>query len=127
MLVSEVCERAGKRPRLQIFATDLEARCIEIARAGYYPEGIVADVDAVRLQRFFVVDRNASRIVKPIRDRIVFATQNILRDPPFTKLDLLVCRHVMIYLKPELQQRLFPLFHYALKPGGLVWIGTSEA
>jgi two-component system CheB/CheR fusion protein len=126
MLISEVAERAHKRLQLQIFATDLDPHCIEVARAAIYPHGIATDFDAMRLQRFFVAHEGGYRIAKPIRDCVVFATQNMLRDPPFTKLDMLSCRNVLIYLNPELQQRLFPLFHYALKPGGILWLGTSE-
>ena len=126
ILITEVAERANKHLQLQVFATDLDPHCIEVARAGVYPHGIATDVDAARLQRFFVAHEDGYRIAKPIRDCVVFATQNMLRDPPFTKLDLLSCRNVLIYLNPELQQRLFPLFHYALKPSGILWLGTSE-
>jgi two-component system CheB/CheR fusion protein len=126
MLITEVAERANKHLQLQIFATDLDPHCIEVARAGIYPHGIATDVDAGRLQRFFVAHEGGYRIAQRIRDCVVFATQNMLRDPPFTKLDILSCRNVLIYLNPELQQRLFPLFHYALKPGGILWLGTSE-
>jgi len=126
IIAIELAERTDKRLHLQIFATDLDAQAIDVARAGLYPDGIAADVGSARLQRFFVADAKGYRIQKQVRDCVVFATQNILRDPPFTKLDLLSCRNLLIYLNSDLQQRLFPLFHYALKLGGLLWLGTSE-
>ncbi|MEY4582588.1 MAG: hypothetical protein RL701_7291, partial [Pseudomonadota bacterium] len=122
----ELAERSGKRLQLQIFATDLDPRAIAFARTGLYSEGVAADVGAERLQRFFVTETGGQRVNKLVRDCVVFATQNVLRDPPFTKLDLLSCRNMLIYLTSELQQHLLPLFHYALKPSGLLWLGTSE-
>lgn len=126
MLAIELAERAGKRLHLQVFATDLDSRAIDVGRSGVYATGIAADVSAARLQRFFTADARGYRIQKQVRDCVVFAVQNVLRDPPFTKLDLLACRNLLIYLSPELQQRLFPLFHYALKPDGCLFLGTSE-
>jgi two-component system CheB/CheR fusion protein len=127
MLALELADRAGKRLHLQIFATDLDPHAIEVARAGLYPAGIAADVGVARLQRFFSAEAKGYQIRKAVRDCVVFATHNLLRDPPFTKLDVLSCRNLLIYLNSELQQRLFPLFHYALKPGGLLCLGTSES
>jgi two-component system CheB/CheR fusion protein len=126
MLANELIERSSKRMRLQVFATDLDPHAIETARAGVYPEGIAADVSAARLRRFFVQQGNAYRVCKEIRDNIVFATQNVLRDPPFTRLDLLSCRNLLIYLNTELQRQLLPLFRYTLNPDGLLWLGSSE-
>jgi two-component system CheB/CheR fusion protein len=126
ILATELAERTGKRLHLQVFATDIDPNSIEVARLGLYPMGIAADVGAQRLQRFFTAETHGYRIRKQIRDRIVFATHDVLRDPPFTKVDLLSCRNLLIYLNAQLQHRLFPLFHYALRPGGLLWLGTSE-
>jgi two-component system CheB/CheR fusion protein len=127
MLATEIAERAGKPLQLQIFATDLDSSAVETARAGHYPAGILVDVGAARLQRHFVATGNGYRITKAVRDRVIFANHNLLRDPPFTKLDLLACRNLLIYLNAELQHRLFPMFHYALEPGALLWLGTSES
>lgn len=126
MLALEVAERLDRPMHLQIFATDLDSRAVAIARHGRYPAGIAADVGAERLRKFFVGDVRGYRVSKRVRDCIVFATHNLLRDPPFTKVDLLACRNVLIYLTDPLQQNLFPLFHYALNPGGFLWLGTSE-
>ena len=111
---------------LQIFATDLDADAIERARRGVFPASIEADVSAERLTRFFVKEEDTYRICSEIREMITFAQQNVAMDPPFTKLDILICRNLLIYLSTELQQRLLPLFHYSLKPGGLLFLGSAE-
>jgi len=111
---------------LQIFATDLDKEAIETARQGSYPANIVADASPDRLHRFFVQSDRGYRVAKEIREMVVFAPQNIIMDPPFTKLDILACRNLLIYLSPELQKRLIPLFHYILNPGGLLFLGTAE-
>ena len=111
---------------LQIFATDLDKDAIERARAAVYPPGIVADVSPERLRRFFVEDVHGFRVAQEIRETVIFATQNVIMDPPFTKLDLLSCRNLLIYLAPELQQKLLHLFHYALLPGGVLFLGSAE-
>lgn len=106
---------------LQIFATDLDREAIDEARQGVYPANIATDVSPERLQRFFTPeDRGGYRIAKEIREMVTLATQNLIMDPPFTKLDLLICRNVLIYLVPELQKKLLPLFHYSLNPGDAV-------
>jgi len=115
------------RHELQIFATDLDADAIARARQAFYPPNIVADVSAQRLKRFFVEDGNGYRVGKEIREMVVFAPQNVVMDPPFTKLDILTCRNLLIYLGPELQKKLLPLFHYSLKPGGLLMLGSAES
>ncbi len=126
ILLQEVLERL-KRPLLtQIFATDLDERAILKARAGSYPEGITADVNAERLARFFARNAGGYRVSKSVREMIVFAVQNVLKDPPFTRLDLVSCRNLLIYLNPDIQHRLLPVLHYALKPGGILMLGTSE-
>jgi chemotaxis methyl-accepting protein methylase/PAS domain-containing protein len=112
---------------LQIYATDIDADAIEKARRGVYPANIAADVSPERLGRFFVREEGGFRIGKEIRSMLIFAEQNILSDPPFTQLDLLCCRNLLIYFGPALQRKLIPLFHYALKPDGLLVLGTSES
>jgi two-component system CheB/CheR fusion protein len=118
---------AGRGCRLQIFATDLDADAIDKARAGIYDENIASDVSPDRLERFFVKADNGYRIAKTIREMVIFAPQNCIMDPPFTKLDLLSCRNLLIYLTAELQQKLIPLFHYSLNPGGGLLLGNSES
>jgi two-component system CheB/CheR fusion protein len=112
---------------LQIFATDLDPDAIARARQGFYPANIAADVAPDRLKRFFVEVDNGYRVGKDIREMVVFAPQNVVMDPPFTKLDILACRNLLIYLGPELQKKLMLLFHYSLKPGGLLMLGSAES
>jgi two-component system CheB/CheR fusion protein len=111
---------------LQIYGTDLDNEAIEAARVGVYPHGIAVDVAPERLERYFHHEDSTYRIRKEVREQVVFAQQNIIKDPPFTKLDLLCCRNLLIYLNLELQKRLFPLFHYSLRPGGILFLGPSE-
>ena len=115
------------RHSLQIFATDLDSDAIEKARRATYPTNIAADVSAERLKRFFIDDGNNYRVTKEIREMVVFAPQDVIIDPPFTKLDILTCRNLLIYLGAELQQRVLPLFHYSLKPGGILMLGSAES
>ncbi len=118
---------AGSGARLQLFATDVNARCIAKARAGFYPRSIAQDVSPDRLQRFFVQEADGYRICKEIREQCIFSRHNLLGDPPFSRVDFISCRNLLIYLEPVLQQRVFPLMHYALKPGGWLWLGNSES
>jgi len=111
---------------LQIFATDLDPQAIEKAREGLFPANIAADVSAERLERFFIKVERGYQVSKSIREMIIFAPQNIIMDPPFTKLDLVSCRNLLIYLTPELQKKLLPLFHYSLNPGGFLFLGGAE-
>jgi len=111
---------------IQIFATDISPEGIAQARAGNYSESLVADVNPERLARFFQKTDNHYQIRKEVRDVVVFALHNIDKDAPFIKLDLLVCRNLLIYLSAELQRSLLPVFHYALNPGGLLFLGPSE-
>jgi chemotaxis methyl-accepting protein methylase len=115
-----------KNITLQIFATDLDQQAIEKAREGVFPANIAADVSAERLDRFFVKVDRGYQVAKSIRESIIFAPQNIIMDPPFTKLDFMSCRNLLIYLAPELQKKLLPLFHYSLKPGGFLFLGSAE-
>lgn len=111
----------------QIFATDLDPDAIAKARQGYYPANIAADVTAERLARYFIDDGNAYRVGKEVREMVVFAPQNVLMDPPFTRLDILTCRNLLIYLDADAQKQLLPLFHYSLKPGGTLLLGSAES
>jgi two-component system CheB/CheR fusion protein len=124
----EALELAGPKGRftLQIFATDLDRDAIDKARQGFYPHNIAADVSPERLRRFFIQEENGYRVGKEIRESVTFAVQNVAMDPPFTRLDILVCRNLLIYLAPELQKKLLPLFHYTLNPEGVLFLGSAE-
>jgi len=111
---------------LQIFATDLDQDAIDKARQGFYPANIAVDVSEDRLSRFFSIDGNGYRINKEIREMVTFAPQNVIMDPPFTKLNVICCRNLLIYLNAELQKKLIPLFHYALTENGILLLGNSE-
>jgi two-component system CheB/CheR fusion protein len=118
----------SKRPyKVQIYSTDIDEDAITVARMGTYPPNIAIDVSPERLRRFFTKEDTGYRIRKEIREMVVFAVQDISRDPPFTRLDLLSCRNLMIYFEPELQNHLMPVFHYALKPGGILFLSPSES
>ncbi len=112
--------------RVQVFATDIDAASIEKARAGVYPDSIAADVSPERLARFFTREEDSYRIRKTIRDLVVFAKQDMIKDPPFSKMDLISCRNLLIYLDAELHKKLVPLFHYALNQDGFLFLGNSE-
>ena len=112
--------------KVQIYATDIDDDAIATARAGIYPENIAIDVSPNRLRKFFTKDGNGFRIKKDIRESVVFALQNIIKDPPFTKLDLISCRNLLIYIESETQNRIIPMFHYSLKPEGVLLLSPSE-
>jgi two-component system CheB/CheR fusion protein len=127
ILLRETLEAQKKRCRVQVFATDIDARAIEVARAGAYPASIAADLTPERLAGNFSISEDGNaRIHKAVRDLLVFSEQDVTRDPPFSKLDLISCRNLMIYMGAELQKKLIPLFHYALNPAGALFLGTSE-
>jgi two-component system CheB/CheR fusion protein len=128
ILLQERMELLKTSYTVQVFATDIDSRAIAVARAGVYPASIAADMTPERLARFFIAEPGglAYRINKGIRDMLVFSEQDVLKDPPFSKLDLVSCRNLLIYFGPELQKKLIPLFHYALNPGGILFLGTSE-
>ncbi len=111
---------------LQIFATDLDRDAIDKARQGLFPYNVAADVSPERLSRFFAKEEHGYRVRKEIRGMVIFAPQNLIMDPPFTKLDILGCRNLLIYLGPEVQKKLIPLFHYSLNPGGILFLGSAE-
>ena len=122
----EFLENSQVQPSIQIFGTDVSQRVIEKARSAIFGEAIESEVSPERLRRFFTRIDRGYQINKPIRDLCVFARQDITRDPPFSKMDLISCRNVMIYFEPELQDRLIPLFHYSLKSAGFLLLGTAE-
>ena len=126
LLIREYLTQQKLRLAVQVFASDLDSRAIDAARAGIYPIGIAGDIAPERLQRFFTKEDSNYRVKKEIRDLVVFATHNILTDAPFTKLDLVSCRNLLIYLEAKAQQKILPLFHYALKPKGILLLGSSE-
>ena len=128
MVFKEALERVKPAGRfsLQVFATDLDRDAIDRARAGVYPANIAADISSERLRRFFAQDEHGYRVGKEIRETMVFAPQNVIMDPPFTKLDLLICRNLLIYLDQGMQKKLIPLFHYSLNPGGVLFLGSAE-
>jgi two-component system CheB/CheR fusion protein len=126
IILLECMSQVNKYFDIQIFGTDIDESAIEVARCGIYPTTISADMSAERLSRYFKKEGNAYKINKDIRKMIIFAPQSIIKDPPFTKLDLICCRNLMIYLNAHLQKKILPLFHYSLKPGGLLFLGTAE-
>ncbi len=129
ILLQEHLETLKKTFKVQVFATDIDPRTIEHARSGVYPASIVADITPERLARFFSLDptNGTYRIEKIIRDVLIFSEQNVIKDPPFSRIDLISCRNLLIYLNRDLQKKLIPLFHYALNPNGMLFLGTSES
>ena len=127
ILLRELMDELHQEYKVNIYSTDLDDDAIAIARAGIYPSNIVQDVSVERLRRFFVKEETGYRIKKEIREMVVFAVHNVIKEPPFTRLDLLSCRNLMIYLEPELQNRLISVFHYALKLGGVLFLSPSES
>ncbi|HXT41261.1 MAG TPA: chemotaxis protein CheB, partial [Candidatus Angelobacter sp.] len=112
---------------LQIFATDLDRDAVDKARQGFFAANIATDISPERLGRFFVKEEHGYRVTKEVREMVIFAPQNLIMDPPFTKLDILSCRNLLIYLAPELQKKILPLFHYSLNPGGVLFLGSAES
>ncbi|MGE7989504.1 CheR family methyltransferase [Pseudomonas sp. NPDC089554] len=127
MLVSEQMTLERSAAKLQVFATDLDERAIVHARSGCYPESIVTDVPPARLRQFFTKEDEHYRVRKEVRERVLFARHNLLSDPPFSQIDLVVCRNLLIYLDREVQQDILRMFHFALRPGGYLFLGSSES
>lgn len=113
-------------PDIQVFATDIDERAITIARTGLYPGQIVNDVAPSRRLQFFTKEQGQVRVGKELRERVTFSAHNILRDPPISNLDLVCCRNLLIYLDRSVQRRVLEIFHFALRPGGLLFLGSSE-
>lgn len=128
ILLWEHQEALKQSYKLQVFATDIDSRAIATARSGLYPASISANISPERLARFFTAEPDGSgyRIHKGIRDMLVFSEQDLIKDPPFSKLDLISCRNLLIYMGATLQKRLIPMFHYAMVSGGMLFLGTSE-
>jgi len=123
----ECMQQSGHRCHVQIFGTDIDEDAINVARSGLYPKSILADVGPERIQRYFTrEDPGHYRVRKMIREMLVFAPQSVIKDPPFTKMDLLSCRNLLIYLEADLQRRLLSIFRYSLRPGGILFLGSSE-
>ncbi len=128
ILLSEHAGTLNIRPKLQIFATDIDERALGMARKGSYPETIADLVSPERLERFFTRQQDGTYLVKrEIREICIFSAHSFIKDPPFSRLDLICCRNVMIYLEPDLQRNIIPLFHYALRPGGYLFLGPAES
>ncbi len=127
MTFAEAATEDARGAKLQIFATDLNEALLEKARHGFYAKSLAQDISPERLRRFFVEEEGGWRVSKLLREQVVFARQNVMSDPPFSRMDLITCRNLLIYLEPELQKKIFPAFHYALKPGGFLFLGASES
>jgi two-component system CheB/CheR fusion protein len=127
ILLHECMEQIGRHFDVQIFGTDIDEDAINLARSGLYPLSISADVSPKRLKRYFTKEESHYRVKKSIREMLIFAPQNLIKDPPFTKLDILSCRNLLIYLGPELQKKVLPVFHYSLKNDGVLFLGSSES
>jgi two-component system, chemotaxis family, CheB/CheR fusion protein len=127
ILLAEAMRQKKVDVGVLIFASDIDAEAIEKARMGLYPESIVADMSPERLQRFFIREGSHYRVSNLIRERVLFANQNLIGDPPFSKLDLICCRNLLIYFRSGLQSKVFELFHFALKEDGILFLGASES
>ncbi|WP_250846748.1 chemotaxis protein CheB [Aquisphaera insulae] len=127
MILVEEAEKIGKAFDIKVFATDLAERSLAHARAGIYAGGIESEIPPERLQRFFAREDEIYRIRSELRDRVVFAPQNVLQDPPFSRLDIATCRNMLIYFEPEIQQRVLSLLHFGLREGGALFLGNTEA
>jgi two-component system, chemotaxis family, CheB/CheR fusion protein len=125
--LTEVAEAIPQTRAFQLFATDVSERNLDRARHGLYPKGQLRDVSPERLRRFFTAEDGGFRVVKALRERVVFARHNLVGDPPFSRMDLISCRNLMIYLTPRIQSRLLPTFHSAINPGGFLFLGASES
>jgi len=127
MLLDDQLQIKGSKAKLQLFATDIDERAISLGRAGRYPQAIVTDVPPTRLRQYFVKEDDHYRIRKELREKVLFAKHSLLADPPFSQIDLIVCRNLLIYLDREVQREILQMFHFALRPGGFLFLGTSES
>jgi len=126
MLAMGATEAAGRGNNLIVFATDVDKEALEVARGGVYPESVVAPIAPERLARFFAREGDSFQVRKSLREKVIVAPQNLVADPPFSNIDLISCRNLLIYLEPECQDRLMVLFHFALSDGGFLFLGNSE-
>ncbi|MFK4132937.1 CheR family methyltransferase [Pseudomonas luteola] len=127
MLFTEQAELRGSPAKVQVFASDIDNQALATGRAGLYPQAIVTDVPPPRLRQHFTKEQIHYRIKKELRERVLFAAHNLLSDPPFSRLDLICCRNLLIYLDREVQSEILQTFHFALKPGGYLFLGSSES
>jgi two-component system CheB/CheR fusion protein len=127
ILLADQAAQMSKPPAFQVFASDIDVEAINHARSGRYPASIITDVPPVRLRQHFSNDTDRYRIRKVVRDRILFTEHNLLRDPPFSRLDMVSCRNLLIYLNRDIQAKVLEMFHFALKPGGYLFLGNSES
>jgi two-component system, chemotaxis family, CheB/CheR fusion protein len=126
ILLREQMDTRRELPKVQIFATDIDDTALAMARAARYLPNLLKEMSPARLRRFFVNEAGAYRVAKELRDMCIFSSHSVIRDPPFSRIDLISCRNVLIYLKPELQAQVIPLFHYALRTSGYLFLGLSE-
>jgi two-component system CheB/CheR fusion protein len=126
MLMREYMDGLTALPRVQIFATDIDEHALAVARMGRYPEALLDTVSAERRNRFFVADGGSFVVSKDVRDLCIFSPHSVIRDPPFSRIDLVSCRNLLIYFGPDAQNQVIPIFHYSLRPGGYLFLGTSE-
>ena len=127
ILLSEAMDTLKHHLNIQIFASDIDAQAIDHARTGTYPDSIAADVSQERLNKYFLKEDNTYTVKKQLREMIIFATQNVIKDPPFSKIDLVSCRNLLIYMDSALQKKVLPLCHYTLNPEGILFLGPSES
>jgi two-component system CheB/CheR fusion protein len=127
MLLREYAENLMDAPAIQVFATDIDAEAISIAREGFYTEADVADISVERLRRYFIKEADGYRVRRELRDVVLFAPHNLIKDPPFSHLDMVTCRNLLIYLNRTAQERVMQIFHFALNPGGFLFLGNSES
>ena len=128
ILLQEHLDLLKRNYKVQVFATDIDRQAIDLARQGIYPSSISLDISPERLAHFFSSEPDSGfyQIQKGIRDMLIFSEQNVIKDPPFSKIDLISCRNLMIYMGGDLQKKIIPLFHYSISPGGFLFLGTSE-
>lgn len=127
MLMREHMDTLAEVPQVHIFATDIDEAALAVARAARYPEGAMDGVSPERRQRFFIHDGASYLLTKEVRELCIFSPHSLIREPPFSRMDLVSCRNLLIYFGPEVQSRVIPTFHYALKPGGFLFLGSSES
>jgi len=127
MLLTDQLQLDASAASLQLFATDIDERAISVGRAGLYPQAILTDVPPSRLRHYFLKEDDHYRIRKEIRERVLFAKHSLLSDPPFSQIDLIVCRNLLIYLDREVQREILQMFHFSLRPGGFLFLGSSES
>jgi two-component system, chemotaxis family, CheB/CheR fusion protein len=127
MLIIELISKKRKDAKLQVFATDVDLAALDVGRAGVYPDSIEADISQARLKRFFTKEDHTYRVTPELRESVVFANQNLLADAPFSKLDLICCRNLLIYLNSDAQERVISMFHFALNEGGVLFLGLAES